>query len=282
MPPSRHPQVTPAPAPEEEAMRPLTILIPYCTVALLVALPARPAPAAIVTISRSVGPEDLTHQRRVIDDLSPLPGVTFQDTLSTGAPAVTVSGGDTVVFELGLRDPARFAVSPNVASDVFTQPGSVSVHLDLLSSAAATSVQRHVFVATPPSLDDPQNVATPVSTLVDPAYWADIFTGAVTEAHVAGWFPGAAFFVDPDQPGLFSGFRGSFLVPAEMPTTTFDRNVSFSVVAAMRGRDPPPPLLYTTVVPEPAGAAWLFLAAILPLGRRAARRAGIARGHSRV
>jgi hypothetical protein len=263
-------------------MRPFTILFPSWTVALLVALSARPAPAAIVTISRSIGPEDLTRERRVIDDLSPLPGVTFQDTLSAGAPAATMSGGDTVMFELVLRDPTRFAVSPDVATDVFSQPGSVSVHLDLLSSASATSVQRHVFVATPPSLADPQNVATPVSTLVDPAYWADIFTGAVTEAHVAGWFPGATFFVDPNRPGLFSGFRGSFLVPAEMPTTTFDRNVSFGVVAAMRGQDPPPPLLYTTLIPEPSGAAWLCLAAILPLGSRAARRAGIARRHSRV
>src|SRR3712207_4250985 len=84
--------------------------------AVLSAAGAWPAPAAradVVTIDRVAGADDVKFEREVIEDLSPLPGVNFFDSLHVAARVpVEVDGGDTVRFRVRLEEPLRFEVSP--------------------------------------------------------------------------------------------------------------------------------------------------------------------------
>src|SRR5256885_493162 len=130
---------------------------PAAALLLLLAFWPAAAPAGLVTIDRVVGANDLTLDRQVIQDLSPLPGHTFGDTLSATATAVTLSAGDTLQFRLVLQEPLRFAVSPTVAgvNAFFGGPGGVDLRLSLQSSGSSTAIQQTTFAGPTVSLISP-------------------------------------------------------------------------------------------------------------------------------
>jgi hypothetical protein len=235
-------------------------------IALVVLAASTPLPAAAITVDLVVGREAVAADRQAYEDLSPLPGRTYVDTLTVTAPPVTAVGGDTVNYRVRLREPLRFAVGPNIVTGVAGTTGGVGFRFFLQTSAPATSTGTTPFAGGPVMLTDPENVATPASPTsgnVD----ADATAQTVFDVRVAGGFGGRTFLADPTRPGLFSGYQGSFTLPPAMPPTTFDRLVSLGVSASLRADDPPPPLIYITELPEPATGG-LAIALVWWAGRR--------------
>jgi len=215
--------------------------------------------AAVVTVDELATPEEVRTSREVIVS-GPLSFKTFIDRLSVPAPAVTLTGGDTLNFRLALDPASRFAIS--TIAQVF------SVGIEMQSSPGGTAAER--------AGDDPTVVLLAPDDAPPPggrftAYSVDSASGRVTSLSAVQQFGGPPPAVALDAPKTsFSGFDGTVVLPADFPSTSFDVGVSLMVTGQFyRASDPPPPLAYLTTVPEPAGFAAVAVGAtIAGFGRR--------------
>src|SRR3954464_9892658 len=195
--------------------------------------------AAVVTVSELATPDDVQSSREVILDV-PFSFKTFIDRLSVQAPAVTLAGGDTLNFHLALAPPSRFAIS--TTAQVF------SVGMEMRSSGDATAAARAgtdpAVVLLAPDEGPPPPGPHFTAYVTDPASGHVAFLSVVQQY---GSPPPVAALEPPRI--TFGGFDGTVLLPAEFPTTTFDRGVSLVVTGQVyKASDPPPPLAYLTTV----------------------------------
>jgi hypothetical protein len=114
------------------------------------------------------------------------------------------------------------------------------------------------------SLIEPDNL--PSSNRTDLAFYTNANPGQVTGLSAGTGFD-VPFLTTPTRNATFIGFDGSFILPANFPTTTFDNGVFLVVTANVAGVDPPPPLAFITTVPEPFNVSMLIAAGFLAAPR---------------
>ena len=242
---------------------------PVTGIALTVcaACTASSASAAVVNLDRVIDAADVTSDRQVIEDESPLPGRIYEDTLSFSAGPAAFAGGDTVHYRVRLRDPSRFAVAPEAAAEFIGGfYGRVDVNAAFLTGLTSPTLLNAPVPPGTATLDDTQNVALGTADTTGD-YASDRQSGRAVHVTQFGTWMAYLLPANPGDPALFSGFEGTFDAPAQMPATNFT-DLALSVVGWTRADDAPPPLVYVTAVPEPTAGAFAALAGLAAMKRR--------------